>query len=132
MCDKISDSKFSHDVHVAIHENEIQFSCDECEFECDTEGALHNHIASHHTFTCKDCNFTSKTAKHLYDHSKTHNGNKLSCPECEYTCQSKNELKKHRKKHTGEKLEPCKKGPTKSPIRTIIKKAALRNNSITQ
>ena len=77
--DKISDSKSSHEVHVAIHDNEIQFSCDECEFECDTEGALNNHITSHHTYTCKECNFTFKTAKHLSDHGKFHNGNKFSC-----------------------------------------------------
>ena len=67
-CDTVSVSKSSHDAHLAIHDIEIQLSCNECEFECANEDVLNNHISSHHIYTCKVCNFTFQTAKHLTDH----------------------------------------------------------------
>ena len=130
LCDTVSQSKSAYDAHLAIHDIEIQLSCNECDFECSNEDVLNNHISTHNTYRCKVCNFTFQTAKHLSEHGKMHNVSKINCNECDFTCSNKTELKNHRKQHTGEKSGPIKRDHSISPEANVSnKKAALRNKN---
>ena len=133
ICGTVSLSKSAYDVHLALHDIDIQLSCSECDFECSNEDVLNNHISSHNTYKCKVCNFTFTTAENLSEHGRTHNPSKFNCTDCEYKCSTKTELKNHKKQHTGEKNGSAKRDQPDHSIspegNVTNKKAALRSKN---
>ena len=80
----------------AIHDNDnITYSCDQCEYKATQKLSLRTHIKSlHEDFTCDQCEFKEKRKGQLDDHIESiHENVTYSCNQCEYKVTRKSNLK---------------------------------------
>ena len=69
----------------SVHEDNIQFKCDYCDYSCDLKDNLQQHVASIHEdkkpFRCESCDFSCDLKANLQQHvASVHEGKKpLNC-----------------------------------------------------
>ena len=91
-------------IHMARHNNEKNFQCDQCEYAGHTNGALDKHLQRHNPnalmYLCDECDYKSTDSSNFKAHKQMKHGSAvLSCEECDYSTKSTRSLREHKRKH---------------------------------
>ena len=101
ICEFACDNDTSLKEHMITHDNEILLNCTECDFNCRNEDVLNIHLASHNIYLCNICNSQCKSEKELCEHVKLHSGKNHKVTESDYTSTSASRPNNHKQNHTG-------------------------------
>ncbi|XP_067373107.1 zinc finger protein 142 isoform X2 [Channa argus] len=85
--------------------------CNTCEFACQHQLVLEQHLRSHggkRLYKCTDCEYSTPNKQKITWHIRIHTGEKpYSCEQCSYTCTDPSRLKLHMRVHQEEKKYLC-------------------------
>jgi len=114
--------------HMAVHNNDNNFSCQQCDFKGKSKAVLYYHMKSHDEMKyCEFCTYKTPNKTRLVRHfSEMHSGQQFPCDQCQFITKRSDALKNHMNRvHLGigpEKVqcEHCKKSVGKHSLQKHI------------
>jgi len=83
--------------HMAVHNNDNNFSCRKCDFKGKSKAVLYYHMKSHDEMKyCEFCTYKTPNKTRLVRHfSEMHSGQQFPCDQCQFVAKRSDALKNH-------------------------------------
>lgn len=109
LCSDVFYSKYVLYEHKKLHQNVVEYSCDECEKKFTSYRLLVSHKKRHEdSIVCNVCGKVYSSEKVLLQHLRLHSGEKpYECTVCNMKFRFQSGLSVHERVHTGEKKYKC-------------------------